>query len=327
MRSRSTSKGLKADLVDWRMLFPTSTCLSATDYDSWCNLLRDPLFLLPSTLQRLLKLRDSTALSPQSSGRVAIFYIQDIQLTVAQLQRVLNTLISAKVLFANRVFEWQTRIASFPGDSLVYLRYGGTSQSENAFRRHQSDVNTRQRGGSLAGMLHILKDTSPEVVSNCLTQEIPHLEIVMDPGHPPVFIREQVVICLIERGALNVAIGGTASSTLDMRDKALFQSLKTDLISNRYAATKGVSDCMRLAIQNYARRVQLDAQACHLGPDIGTIASQDWVNVIAEQATPKTLKNRRAILLMIGYCPPGKALNSSCRSGNAALKHLEFFQI
>ena len=63
-------------------------------------------------------------------------------------------------------------------------------------------------------MLRILIDTCPEVVSKCLIQEIPHLEVVMDPGHPLVSIREQLIICLIERGALNVTIGGTASSTL-----------------------------------------------------------------------------------------------------------------
>lgn len=82
-------------------------------------------------------------------------------------------------------------------------------------------------------MLGILIDTCPEVVSNCLIQGIPHLEVVMDPGHPPVFIRDQLIICLIERDALNVAIGGTASSTLDTRDKALLQSLKTNSMSNR----------------------------------------------------------------------------------------------
>ena len=98
-------------------------------------------------------------------------------------------------------------------------------------------------------MLRILVDTFLEVVSNCLIQEFPHLEVVMDPGHPPVFIREQLMICLIERCALNVVIGGTTSSTLDTRDKGLFQSLKTILISNRYAATKEASDGMRLAIQ------------------------------------------------------------------------------
>lgn len=68
-------------------------------------------------------------------------------------------------------------------------------------------------------MLRILVDACPEVVSNCLIQEIPHLEVAMDPGHPPVFIREQLIICIIERGALNVAIGGTASSTLDTKDR------------------------------------------------------------------------------------------------------------
>lgn len=68
---------------------------------------------------------------------------------------------------------------------------------------------------------------------------------------------------------------------------------------------------MRLAIQHYARRVQLDAQARHVGLKIGTIASQNWVNMIAEQATPKTLKNGRAVLLIIGYCPPDRVLNAT----------------
>ena len=67
---------------------------------------------------------------------------------------------------------------------------------------------------------------------------------------------------------------------------------------------------MRLSIQNYARRVQLDAQGRHVGPGIGAIASQDWVNMIADQATPKALKNGRAALLFIGYCPPDKALKA-----------------
>ena len=94
------------DLVDRRMLLTTSSSLSAADYDGWCNLLRDPLFLLPSTLQQLLKLRDSTALSLPASGHVTIFYIRTLTLSVAQLQRVLRTLISVKILFPSRVFEW-----------------------------------------------------------------------------------------------------------------------------------------------------------------------------------------------------------------------------
>lgn len=67
---------------------------------------------------------------------------------------------------------------------------------------------------------------------------------------------------------------------------------------------------MRLAIQNYARRVQLDTQAHDVGPEIGTVASQDRVKMIAEQATPKTSKNGRTALLIIGYCPPDRALNA-----------------
>ena len=41
-----------------------------------------------------------------------------------------------------------------------------------------------------------------------------------------------------------------------------------------------------------------------------TTFSQDWVNMIAEQATPKTLNNGRTLLLMIGHSPPAKGLNT-----------------
>ena len=44
---------------------------------------------------------------------------------------------------------------------------------------------------------------------------------------------------------------------------------------------------------------------------LGTIASQDWVNMIAEQATLNTLENGRGILLIVGYCPPDRALHAT----------------
>ena len=77
-------------------------------------------------------------------------------------------------------------------------------------------------------------------------QEIPYQQIVRDPHHPPMDIREQLVFFLIDRGALNVAIGGSTLLFLDMSDKALFQSSKTNLISKRCAATLTITDSMRL---------------------------------------------------------------------------------
>ncbi len=42
-------------------------------------------------------------------------------------------------------------------------------------------------------MLDLIMDALPETVLNCLLQEIPQLEVVMNPGHPPVNIREHLV--------------------------------------------------------------------------------------------------------------------------------------
>lgn len=39
------------------------------------------------------------------------------------------------------------------------------------------------------------------------------------------------------------------------------------------------------------------------------IAPEDWINMNAEQATPKILKNRCTALLIVGYCPLDRALN------------------
>lgn len=65
----------------------------------------------------------------------------------------------------------------------------GLLQSENAFERHQSYTRSPQTRGSLGQLLRILNDTCPEVVSDCLIQETPYLEVVMDASLPPVFIR------------------------------------------------------------------------------------------------------------------------------------------
>ena len=126
-------------------------------------------------------------------------------------------------------------------------------------------------------MLHIMMDI--------------FLEIVTDPDHPPVDIRERLMFCLIEHGALNDSIGGFTSSILDASDKALFQSLKTNLISKRCAATLKIPDSKRLAVKDHVRRAQLQVRACRLGPMMGTSYSQDWINVIAELLTPKILNN------------------------------------
>jgi hypothetical protein len=67
-----------------------------------------------------------------------------------------------------------------------------------------------------------MMDMFSEVVSDCLVQEIPHLEVSTDD--PSVDIREQLLICIMEQGTMNISMGGSASSVLNDTDKALFES-------------------------------------------------------------------------------------------------------
>ena len=49
-------------------------------------------------------------------------------LTVLQPRQVLSLLLSAKILFAGKVYEWDARISYVPADSCIYLRYDAYSK-------------------------------------------------------------------------------------------------------------------------------------------------------------------------------------------------------
>ena len=112
--------------------------------------------------------------------------------------------------------------------------------------------------------VYVLINLFPEVVVKCLMQELPHLEITTNLDGSSIDIREQLVICLIRPGSLNIAIGGSVSSTFDMRDKALFQSLHSGWTSRRSSATQEISYQRRIAIRDYVCNMRLEASASQL---------------------------------------------------------------
>ena len=163
-----------------------------------------------------------------------------------------------------RVFDWQARTACAAGDLLAFLRYGGTSQSHNGYSRHSHDLRTA-KGSSWMRIVHVILDAFPEVVSKCLEQEIPHLEIKMDFGYPPIHTREQLINCLTERGGLNIAIGGSTSSIPDTRDKALFQSLQAEWTSRRISAIQEMSDRSRTCDQGLRTQTAIPGAYASVG--------------------------------------------------------------
>ena len=105
------------------------------------------------------------------------------------------------------------------------------------------------------GFVQVVINLFPEVVVKCLVQELPHLEITTNLDGSSIDIREQLVICLIRPGSLNIAIGGSVSSIFDMRDKALFQSLHSEWTFRRSSVTQEIS---------YQRRIAITCAKCDL---------------------------------------------------------------
>jgi len=106
--------------------------LSAADLEQWKALLNDPLTVSPAIVQHLLRLRDSTSISPRKEQPRAIFHIRTFQLTVDQLRKLIPVLDETRITFFGRIFEWERRIATLPDHALVYLRHTGVSKSDNA---------------------------------------------------------------------------------------------------------------------------------------------------------------------------------------------------
>lgn len=86
----------------------------------------------------------------------------------------------------------------------------------------------------------------PKVVSDCLVQEIPHLEV--SPDDPSVNIREQLLISILEQGIMNVSMGGSASSVLDETGKVLFDSLGTALWTSAAQTTCEPSELLNTKV-------------------------------------------------------------------------------
>lgn len=84
---------------------------------------------------------------------------------------------------------------------------------------------------------------------NCVKlsyKKFPYQQTVMDPGHPPMGNREQLMFYLIDRSALNVAISRSNFTCLDTSGKVLLQNSKIKLINKRCAATLKIPDSMGL---------------------------------------------------------------------------------
>jgi hypothetical protein len=267
-------------------------------------------------VESLLGLRNSIFESSPEELPVATFYIRTYALTVAQLNEVIEILLKAKITFKNKIFAWKRTIASLSNSVFVHLRYAGVSRATNAWRRHVHDLRTT-RGSPLMQILHIISDLFPATVSNCLVQEVPHLELPIMAGDQSIDMREQMLICMIEQGALNVSIGGSVSSNPNPRWKDLLQNLETRFISMGAQMTQEVSLTSRMAIRNYAQKTTSKTYESPKKPATGIADLSDWSKAVADQATPGILKPGRAILLIVGNCPPAKTVKIPVKIWNS----------
>jgi hypothetical protein len=286
-----------------------SNCPTVLELCEWLKFLENPLLVPVDCVTRLLNLRISTPESPPAKLPVAVFYVRTYTLTVAQLSKVIDVLLKAKITFKNKIFAWKRTIDPLSRDVPVHLRYGGVSRTTHAWGRHVHDLRTT-RGSSLMRILHVISDLYPKVVANCLVQEIPHMELPISAGDQLIDTREQLLICILKQGALNVSISGSVSSSSNLPGKKLFQSLGTEFFATAAQMTQEISPTSRLAVQRYA---QESAAKNYEKTVVSTTRITDattLAKVLTDQATSRVLKNGRAILLIVGLCPPAKSVKS-----------------
>ena len=260
-------QGLDPSTITNDMVFGNEKCLTALEFCEWMRFLEDPLFASADCVERLLGLRKSNSEPSPTGPPMAIFYIRTYVLTVTQLNDIIEILLNAKITFKNRVFAWNEAVSPLSNSASIYLRYAGVSRTTNAWGRHLHDLRTT-RGSSLMRILHVISDLFPAIVSNCLVQEVPHLKLPIVAGDQSIDTREQMLICMIEKGALNVSIGGAVSSNPNLQGKDLFQKLETRVISMGAQMTQMLPPASRTAIQSYvlgiARKVREEIGRAHV---------------------------------------------------------------
>lgn len=287
-----------------------SNCPTVLGLCEWLKFLENPLLVSIDCVTRLLNLRISTLESPPAKLPVAVFYVRTYTLTVAQLSRVIEVLLKAKITFKNKIFAWKRTIDSLSKGISVDLRYGGVSRTTNAWGRHVHDLRTT-RGSSLMRILHVISDLYPKVVANCLVQDIPHMELPISAGDQLIDTREQLLICILGQGALNVSVGGSVSSSSNLPGKKLFQSLGTRFFATAAQMTKEISPTSRLAVQRYAQESAAKNNEKAVVSTTRVADAAALAKVLTDQATSRVLKNGRAILLIVGLCPPAKSVKAS----------------
>ena len=87
----------------------------------------------------------------------------------------------------------------------------------------QSNLRTTSKVSSVMRTIPVMIEMFPAVVSGCLVQGLPYLEV--SPDDLSVDIREQLLVSILEQRIMNVSMSGSGSSVLDATDKALFEGL------------------------------------------------------------------------------------------------------
>ena len=159
-------------------------------------------------------------------------------------------------------------------------------------------------------ILHVVSDLYPIVFANCHVREIPYMELPISARGQLIDKREQLLICILQQGALNVSIGGVVSSSSNLHLKKLFWSLGTKFFATAPEITQEISPTSQLAVQRYAQESAVkDYEQTVVSTTRGADATA-LAEVLTNQATSRVLKNGRVILLIVGLCPPAKSVKA-----------------
>ena len=283
------------------------------------------MFLSNEVLTTMLNLKRSTSESRTTSGH--IFYIRTFTFTFSKLLELLQALFDQGVGIFEQPLGWLELLFSLDpvrdANTVIYIRYLGTSSSTTAWGRFKDDLKMAERtiGSFIYRFLHLCTRDHPQIIADTEVHELPDGLIPMELNRSRqriADVREQALIALFgHRYVLNTSEGGYGRryqySDTDAHD---FAVLRTDTLRNIRSYTEPFQDIALLdtyarAVQEYAAENPVSTKQ-RLYP-----ITDDLCATIRRQATPVMIRGTKySVMVTIGSDNTAEG----CASKNAFYK-------
>lgn len=301
IKSRLREEGIHAQDLGERFFGWCLPKYGASRQD-WSRLLHHSLFLPNEKLETLLSLEKVGQATRVDKEKLALFYIRTFALTISELAGVLQVLVDEDMRGDTflMLVDLVGTLEDTP-DTIVYLRYCGSTGTGNAWLRHVDDL--RNIPPSFLGrLLQALLDECPEVVDAAEVHEVTEATFRFPVDQSLIDVREQALIALFGLDSLlNTVPGGHGLQyNLDEEDETQFHDMRTNLIERFSLQCEPCSSVIDRGIQQYAASVQ---QYCigHATTGTDRVPYSDQLrDLVTKQAIPATILGEYAIMTTIG---------------------------